>query len=128
MTFENRARTGKRSWVLARMALGTALLAALLAPVACRGCSRAEYRTFATPEDAVRALSDTVKAGNMEELLAIFGPEGRELVSSSDPATGRRNREVFLAAMAEGWRLEPRGTDTKELVVGNEAWPFPSRS
>jgi hypothetical protein len=107
------------------MALGTALLAALLAPVACRGCSRAEYRTFATPEDAVRALSDTVKAGNMEELLAIFGPEGRELVSSSDPATGRRNREVFLAAMAEGWRLEPRGTDTKELVVGNEAWPFP---
>lgn len=125
MTFEIRARAGGGLRPLARMALATALLAALLAPVACRGCSRSQYRTFATPEDAVRALSDTVKAGNMEELVAIFGPEGRDLVSSSDAATGRRNRQVFMAAMAEGWRLEDRGADTKELVVGNEDWPFP---
>ena len=27
--------------------------------------------------------------------------------------------------MAEGWRLEDKGAGRKELVVGNEAWPFP---
>jgi hypothetical protein len=82
-------------------------------------------RAFATPDEAVRALVDTVKASDLDALLAFFGPEGRELVDTSDPATGRRNRQVFLAAMAEGWRLEDKGADRKELVLGNEAWPFP---
>lgn len=82
-------------------------------------------RTFPTPEDAVRALTETVKAGDMDGLLAFFGPEGRELVDTSDPATGRRNRQVFLAAMAEGWKLTDVGPGRKELVLGNEAWPFP---
>ena len=82
-------------------------------------------RAFARPEDAVRALVDTVKAGDLNGLLAFFGPGGKELVDTSDPATGRRNREVFLAAMAEGWRLADTGPGRKELVVGNEAWPFP---
>jgi hypothetical protein len=82
-------------------------------------------RAFAKPDDAVRALVDTVKAGDVDALLALFGPEGRELVDTSDPATGRRNREVFLAAVAEGWTLADKGPDRRELVVGNEAWPFP---
>jgi len=32
---------------------------------------------------------------------------------------------VFLAALAEGWRLEDEGPGRKELVLGNEQWPFP---
>jgi hypothetical protein len=82
-------------------------------------------RAFATPDEAVRALVDTVKAGDLDALLAFFGPEGRELVDTSDPATGRRNRQVFLAAMAEGWTLADKAPGRKELVVGNETWPFP---
>jgi hypothetical protein len=82
-------------------------------------------RTFATPEEAVRALTETVKAGDLNGLIALFGPEGQDLVETSDAATGRRNREVFIAAMAEGWRLADTGPDRKELVLGNEAWPFP---
>jgi hypothetical protein len=82
-------------------------------------------RTFPTPDEAVRALAETVKAGDLNSLVALFGPEGQELVDTSDPATGRRNREVFVAAMAEGWRLADAGRDRKELVLGNEAWPFP---
>jgi len=125
MTFEPERAGRTRIPHVSRIALAVVLLASMLASVACRGCGRAQYRSFATPEEAVRVLHDTVKAGDMEELLAIFGPEGRDLVSSSDSATGRRNREVFLVAMAEGWRLEDRGTDAKELVIGNEDWPFP---
>ena len=30
-------------------------------------------------------------------------------MDTSDPATGRRNREVFVAAVAEGWRLADLG-------------------
>jgi len=82
-------------------------------------------RSFATPEEAVRVLAETTKAGYLDGLLALFGPEGKDLVDSSDPATARRNREVFVVAFKEGHRLVDAGADRKELVLGNESWPFP---
>jgi hypothetical protein len=106
----------------ARIAMAAVLCAALTAP-ACRKAS--SYRTFSTPEDAVRALVAAVKAGNLDEVVAIFGPEGQALVDSSDPATARRNREVFSAAVAERWRLDQPGANSRVLVIGNEDWPFP---
>jgi hypothetical protein len=82
-------------------------------------------QAFKTPEDAARALVKTVRGGDVKQLVALFGPEGQALVDTSDPATGRRNREVFVAAAVEGWRLADIGAGRKELVLGNEAWPFP---
>ena len=80
-------------------------------------------RVFATPEEAARTLIDTVKANDLPRLVALLGAPGQDLVDTSDPATGRRNREVFVAAVAEGWRLGDLGPGRKELVLGNEAWP-----
>jgi hypothetical protein len=82
-------------------------------------------KTFATPEDAVKALVDTVKAGNLESLLEIFGPEGKELIDSSEPAIARQNQQVFTVAVREKWHLEDAAPDRKTLVIGNEDWPFP---
>ena len=81
-------------------------------------------RTFAKPEEAVRALIDAAKAGSLDGLRGIFGPDSEELISSSDAATAQANREVFAVAVAEGWRLVDQGGH-KTLVVGNEGWPFP---
>jgi hypothetical protein len=85
----------------------------------------AQQRTFGSPEDAVKALVETVKAGNLDELRSLFGPDGQELTASSDPATARANRQVFAVAFREQWRLEDDGPNRKTLVVGNEDWPFP---
>jgi hypothetical protein len=84
-----------------------------------------QYRTFASPEDAVKALIETVKAGNLDQLLAFFGPEGKELIASSDPAAARQNRQIFTVATGEQWRLEDAAANRKTLVIGNEEWPFP---
>jgi len=59
-------------------------------------------RTFQTADEAARELFRVVKAGKLEELIALFGRNGRELAAGSDPATGRQNREVFTVAAAEG--------------------------
>jgi hypothetical protein len=80
---------------------------------------------FPTPEAAVTALVDAARAGDLDKLVSLFGPDGRDLVASSDPATGKRNRQTFLAAVAEGWHLADRRPAGKELIVGNESWPFP---
>jgi hypothetical protein len=89
------------------------------------GAQTSKARTFASPEDAVKALLETVKKRDLPALLAIFGTDGKELIESSDPATARMNRDVFMVAAAEHWRLEDAGPNRKTLVVGNEAWPFP---
>src|SRR4029453_1538165 len=78
--------------------------ATLMTLVACTRTAPAS-RTFAPPEDAVRALIEAVKPGAEENVVAIFGPDGKELADSSDPATARRNRDVFTAAAAEAWQL-----------------------
>jgi len=110
-----------------RRTCSTAMLAAsLIACFSIAACTRTpEERRYATADEAALDLIETVKKGSLDQLLALFGPDASELVASSDPATGRRNREVFVAAAAEAWRLEDRGADVKELVIGNEDWPFP---
>jgi hypothetical protein len=102
-----------------------AVAVAALASASIELWAQASQRTFATPEDAVRELAAAAKRGNLDEVLAFFGPGGTELISSSDPATARMNRDVFVAAFAESWRLADEKNGRKTLVIGNEDWPFP---
>jgi hypothetical protein len=103
-------------------ALGFAF--ALLALTSSITAQATRQRTFPTPEGAVKALIDATKAGNLDELRVIFGPDSQDLIASSDPATGRRNREVFTIAVGEEWHLVD-DANRKTLVIGYEAWPFP---
>jgi Protein of unknown function (DUF2950) len=107
--------------VVALVALGLALTAGL----ACRRAETGVSRSFATPEDAVRALIAATASEKVDDILQIFGPEGKELIDASDPSSARRGREVFSAAAAERWSLTDTETGAKTLVVGNEDWPFP---
>ena len=82
-------------------------------------------KTFPTPEDAVVAAVEAAKAGNTNELMAIFGPAGQNVLSSGDPVMDQRSRDVFLVAYAERAMLKPDGPTRRILYVGNEDWPFP---
>ena len=107
-----------------RTALVTIVLAALALSTGSRTLDAQAHRVFQSAEDAARALNDAVSRGNVDDVVAIFGPGGKELIDSSDPAAAQHNRSVFTVAFAEGWRLvddEAR----KWLVIGNEGWPFP---
>ena len=92
------------------------------APVASRG-----QLTFESLEQAVTALADAARAGNAARLEAIFGPDGREVLSSGDPVADQRQREVFAVAMDQQWALVEIDGSTRELLVGDEQWPFPIR-
>ena len=106
--------------------LPTTVTVLLLLGLTSASCARQpQERRFATPEEAVAALIGSAKAGDLDEVLALFGPEGKELIASSDPATARKNRDVFEVATSERWRLADLRPDAKELIVGNEDWPFP---
>src|SRR5271165_5349773 len=62
---------------------------------------KVQQKTFATPEDAVVALVDSNKSGDLNALRALFGPAGEKLLDSGDPVRDQRSREVFLVAYME---------------------------
>jgi len=80
---------------------------------------------FPTADDAVRALMSAAKSSDPAAVIVLLGDGSGELASSADPIAARGHRDVFVAAMAEHWHLEDRDATHKELIVGNESWPFP---
>jgi len=104
---------------------GALVIAAFLA-VLISGPSQAEtvkQQTFASPEEAVKALVEALKSGDAKTVEAIFGPGSRDLLSSGDPVADKAARERFLSRYGEKNRLEV--TETKAtLNIGNDDWPF----
>jgi hypothetical protein len=82
-------------------------------------------KSFKSPEEAVRALGDAVKGNDTKELLTIFGPEGKELISSGDKVADETGRKRFAQAYEEMNKLVSEN-DTKVILhVGKGNWPFP---
>jgi len=61
---------------------------------------------------------------NDKELLAIFGPDGKDLIFSGDKVSDKQRREKFLAEYDEQNKLVPEG-DSMILVISKKEWPFP---
>ncbi|HVO83866.1 MAG TPA: DUF2950 domain-containing protein [Syntrophobacteria bacterium] len=81
--------------------------------------------SFASPEDAVKALVDALKSNDTKALSAIFGPDSRDLVFSGDPVADKTRRERFVSYFEEKNRLEEVSADKVVLHVGDDDWPFP---
>jgi hypothetical protein len=105
--------------------MGSIVVTALLVCGQSVLAQNAQQKTFATPEDAVVALVDGNKAGDLNALRAVFGAEGEKLLDSGDPVIDQRSREVFLVAYAEKAALMTVSPTRAILYVGNEEWPFP---
>jgi hypothetical protein len=80
--------------------------------------------TFPTPEDAVVALVDALKADNTAKLTAILGPEARTALASGDDVADRSGRGLFVAAYLQRAALSGDAA-SKTLSIGIEEWPFP---
>jgi hypothetical protein len=65
------------------------------------------------------------RANDEGRLLAIFGEQARPVISTGDPATDRERCQKLLGAAKEMTRLDPKGPDRAQLVVGSDDWPFP---
>ena len=115
--------TKKDSWF---KGCGALVIAAAFIVLLFFGSAHAEtvkQRTFASPEEAVKAFIEALKSNDVKALEAILGPGSRDLVSSGDPVADKAVRERFLSRYGEKNRLEV--TDAKaNLSLGNDDWPF----
>jgi hypothetical protein len=85
-------------------------------------------RTFPTAKDAADALVAAAGADDVKALLAIFGPDGKALVSSGDEVRDRNDRVHFAALAKEKLEVvtDPKDPSRATLTAGPDAWPFPA--
>ena len=110
-----------RALLVAFVALGLSAIAQSIHPKV----MAAEQRTFATPNAAVDALVAAMAADSAETLIDIFGSAYWDQLIGSDAIAFRENRTILAGALAEAARLTDDDMDTKTLIVGVKAWPFP---
>ena len=85
----------------------------------------AGQKTFSSPDEASRALIRAVQAGDEKDLLEIFGPEGKEIISSGDKVEDQKSRDAFAEKDQRMNRLVDEPDGTVRLYVGAENWPMP---
>ena len=100
------------------------ILLALIILIA--ACSKSEkpsvsekpsFKVFASPDDAGNALLEAAKSGDQNAVLAIFGPESKEIIYSGDAVqdknAARRIRGGLWSdaplAQDAGWGQDPAG-------------------
>ncbi len=82
-------------------------------------------RMFTSPQAAVDALLAAAAEDATGNLLAVLGPEGKEVVSSGDETADRAGREALLAAAKDKTVLLTTTATSVFLTMGPDAWPFP---
>jgi len=107
------------------------LFATLIAVAAISvGCKKSQPtpngpETFASPENAGQAIYTAAKNGDSSVLLAIFGPEAKELISSGDPVQDKAGLDLFTTRYDEMHRWGKLANGGMVLDVGAENYPFP---
>jgi hypothetical protein len=80
---------------------------------------------FATPEEAVTALIDTLKKNDNVALAALLGPGSEDVVSSGDDVADANARKEFVADYEAKHALVKEEDGSMTLQVGEEDWPLP---
>jgi len=81
--------------------------------------------TFATPQQAVDALVAAAGKTDPQGLLKIFGPAGRDLISSGDPIADKAADAGFVEHYGKRHEILLDTKNKATLVLGDEEWPFP---
>jgi len=122
----NRASTAVRHLSL------TVSIAILLLPIT--ACSKKESaaveagpETFASPQDAGKALVDAAKAQDQNQIIRIFGPEAKEILASGDPTENKEALSKFARSYSvmNRWRVLADGGQLLIVGADNNVFPIP---
>ncbi len=81
-------------------------------------------KTFATPEDAVKALAVAATSKDKDALRVIFGPSVSD-IENPDPVQATNEVAWFAATLAITNRIVHESGSKCVLELGKDFWPFP---
>lgn len=101
------------------------LLVLIVLVVACKKADTPSYKVFATPDEAGDALLQAAKSGDQNQVLAIFGPESKNIIYSSDAVQDKAAADAYVQGYGKmhRWRKMPDGAQV--LLIGPDNFPFP---
>jgi len=103
------------------------LIAVIIPLVACNKSDRPSFKVFASPDDAGNGLMEAAKSGDLNSVLAVFGPESKEIVFSGDAVQDQTTVQRFVAAYGamHRWRKMPDGAEILMIGADNFSFPIP---
>lgn len=102
-----------------------AVIVAITAFTCLASAQDAKQRKFKSPEDACSALIEAARTNDTVELLAIFGPEAKDIISSGDVVADMDARESFVRAAGEAVKFSKFDDNTMLVVTGKDKCSFP---
>lgn len=114
-----------------RSLLVTISVVALLPMAACKKQESTAVltgpRTFASPENAGKALASAVKSQDQDAIHQIFGPRSGDILSSGDATEDKASLGGFAKAydMMNRWRILGDGSELLLVGADNQAFPVP---
>ena len=82
-------------------------------------------KTFASPQDAAKALYEAAKADDVQSLLAVLGPSSESVIHSGDAVQDNKTREDFVSRYDQMNRIGKQSDGSRILYLGADNWPFP---
>jgi hypothetical protein len=115
------SRAACRTTITSRLTL----LAIVILFAGCSKSAKPSYQTFASPDDAGNALLTAAKSGDPNAVIAVFGPDAKDIIFSGDPVQDKEIAGVFMQEydVMHRWRKMPDGSQT--LLIGADNFPFP---
>jgi hypothetical protein len=87
--------------------------------------AKTAQRSFASPADAGAAFLEAAKSGDQAALLAIFGPEAKDVLFSGDAVKDQDTLKDFVAAYNQMHRWREIKAGGEILYTGADNFPFP---
>jgi len=84
-------------------------------------------KAFDTPQQAAEAVVKAAGDYNVPDLMAIFGPDGKNFISGGDQVQDKNNAVAFgkEAAAKNSISTDPSKPNLAIIIVGDGEWPFP---
>jgi hypothetical protein len=116
-----------RNILRSRLAIFPALVMVILPIVSCRQQATATVtqKTFASPGDAGSALLEAVNSSDQNAMLAIFGPDAKDVAFSGDAVKDKNALQDFVAAYNQMHRWREVKAGGQMLLIGADNYPFP---
>jgi hypothetical protein len=115
MFFRPRAVTHTLQFILAGLAIQLA---------ACKASAQS-IKTFADPDEAGTALQAAATSGDESAIVAILGPDSKEILSSGDAVEDKNDVAAFAKAYGVMHRWRKMGDGDETLLVGYTNYSFP---
>jgi Protein of unknown function (DUF2950) len=93
--------------------------------ISCAFAQDREQKHFKSPEAAFSALVEAVKTNDSGALLSIFGPSGKDIISSGNSAVDKEAREYFVKAAGDAVKFSPLDDETMLVLIGKNESTYP---